>query len=167
MIKCKCCGEEKEEDDYNDSILSPLGYDIYCKDCRSKKTNNARLNRSLKALYIYNMKCGNCGMNNILLLSFHNSKGTESNEKITNMILKEGKMDNIELLCANCHILADIRDGTDKKLRIRKKIIELLTEEKLEQLDAELDPFIEAKIKKKEGIRTDDDWNALLRSTIP
>lgn len=75
-------------------------------------------NKLRKALEIYNNKCQECGVDNIIILQFHHIKGrgNEQTASVIGRIVKEnGVLSDIDLLCANCHILADIRDKTGVK----------------------------------------------------
>lgn len=75
-----------------------------------------KLRHKLEVFDIYNNKCNNCGETRKILLQFHHTKGKKNKETLTVLsrrIAKANKkVDDIELLCANCHILANIRDGT-------------------------------------------------------
>jgi len=73
-----------------------------------------------KTLEIYDFQCQNCGETNWSLLNFHHVNGRNDQNKNENMIqvskrvCKKGKqLKEYQLLCCNCHRLADLRDGTN------------------------------------------------------
>ena len=80
-------------------------------------SERAQLKALLNAYLTYGFGCQECGEDNPRLLSFHHIEGRENEYKdqIFRIIRARGKLSEVELLCANCHILADIRDGTNTK----------------------------------------------------
>jgi len=71
-----------------------------------------------KALDMFNFKCKACGHTVARHLQWHhiNGKNGGSLEQELEKMIKIGKPDpNLELLCSNCHIDADIRDGTHNR----------------------------------------------------
>lgn len=85
-------------------------YDKYNPD-------EARINRErirFRALLIYGSKCQECKNSDERLLQIHhkNGKGEEKSRETYRRIEKSGHQEDLELLCSNCHILANIRDGT-------------------------------------------------------
>lgn len=65
-------------------------------------------------------KCQNCGIDNYLLLEIHHKialmrRGNGGGGDMTSYLKQYKAGLELELLCANCHILADIQDGTTKR----------------------------------------------------
>ena len=89
---------------------------------RINETREARRLKYMKlSLDIYGNKCHDCGNEDIRVLEFHhtirnsNYKQPRVHQDIRN-IANSGVQDpTIQLLCANCHILADHRDGTNNR----------------------------------------------------
>ena len=68
-----------------------------------------------KALAIYNNQCQECGETHPLLLDFHHIKDAPENYRGKQLIFyiakRNEQIPSIQLLCANCHKLANIRDN--------------------------------------------------------
>jgi hypothetical protein len=86
-----------------------------------------------QALDIYGSKCKQCNNKDIIVLEFHHidGSGKEDNRKqLLKRIVDSGhKLDNIMLLCANCHIHQDLIDGTGRRGRVSSRIANALKEE--------------------------------------
>ncbi len=89
---------------------------------------NYRIRLWKQVLDIYNWECQNCKHDDIRTFEIHHVNGDRGN-KGTVTYLREirdaGKMlEHLELLCRNCHILADLRDGTCLRGRVLDRIFE-------------------------------------------
>ncbi len=108
----------KEEKKEKDKIFSKQ---YYLNDNNKIQHNNSIENlkkeRYFISLRVYGNKCQECGHNNIIHLEFHHKIGgmNEKHDALLKRISIYGKQNDIELLCANCHINADIRDKTNNK----------------------------------------------------
>lgn len=95
----------------------------YSKDPKRISDNSERsLKKKIyKALSIYGFKCQECGEEDIVLLQWHHRNGRENYKlddyrKIIIRVIKAGKkLDDVMLLCPNCHFYQDIIDGTSKR----------------------------------------------------
>ena len=87
-----------------------------------KTVSKYRYGRVIRALEIYDSKCRECDNDDIVVLEFHHKYGNKQKEpyrKLLNRILKANdKLDDIQCLCANCHIHANIKDNTHGGRRI-------------------------------------------------
>lgn len=104
---------------------------------REQKLARIRIAKNFyKATKIYGFKCQNCGNKDFRLFEFHHVNGQETkiNEdysSITRRIIKANKkLTDLQLLCANCHKLANLRDGTWSNNK-NKIIEELIREEQV------------------------------------
>ena len=78
-----------------------------------------------KGMMIYGWVCSECDEEWIFTLEFHVNRDVgshmgygraENSIEIARRVAKAGKiLDDVELLCGNCHKLADIRDRTGKR----------------------------------------------------
>lgn len=103
-----------------------------------KEINRARVidnteRKIMEALRMYDYTCSMCGENNLLLLQWHHRKGrhrkNENMDAACRMIARAGtRLDDIVLLCSNCHILADVQDKTGKRSTRMARIIVRLKE---------------------------------------
>jgi hypothetical protein len=97
-------------------------YDYLCKKWR-KHAKDWRHRKKTKSLIIYGKKYQVCGESDIRLLQWHHKNGKPKNERnahdVERRIVREEKiLDDVELLCANHHILANIRDKTSRYYHI-------------------------------------------------
>lgn len=83
------------------------------------KEKERRKRLRLEALTVYGGKCENCNIDDIYVLQFHHKNGNsphdgkrEKTRELYARIIRDGRLKDIQLLCANHHILANIRDGT-------------------------------------------------------
>lgn len=93
-----------------------------------------RARNHFEALKIYDFKCQDCRCNDIIILEFHHINGAplingrrEKADTMHNKIRKIGKkLDDVQLLCKNCHEYADIRDNRRgiQRLMILLQLIE-------------------------------------------
>ncbi len=82
--------------------------------CKLRRESDRK--RNLKAMSVYGNKCGACDNNNLILLQWHHRNGNVPRERtraVIRQVIEQGRLDRYELLCSNCHILADIRDDTN------------------------------------------------------
>ena len=91
-----------------------------CKVCTARKiVNDYNHDLSLiKATYkIYGNDCDHCGNNDLRVLEWHHRKGSRGCKiRIYRTIpAYQKRFDDIELLCSNCHIIADLKDGTSAR----------------------------------------------------
>lgn len=89
-----------------------------------KNQRKRRFSQYIKAVKIYGSKCQECSNEDIRLFQFHHKYGKSGKGKrehthaVISRIIRKGKQVDIELLCANCHILADLRDGTYIRVKL-------------------------------------------------
>lgn len=97
-----------------------------CLDCHGIWMDATRSTKILTAFTLYWWCCQNCWEPDWTVLSFHHRKWHDGQrEKLSaacRNIIKAWRIQKhlYQLLCANCHIRADLRDGTNvrgKKLR--------------------------------------------------
>lgn len=85
---------------------------------RQRKQREALNRRKMKAKNIYGNKCQSCSYSDTDVLQWHHRNGNqgERNEQVVGKICREGtRLDNIVLLCANCHIKQDLIDRTNSR----------------------------------------------------
>ena len=86
---------------------------IECYLCENSKITTHKLKNRLLKEKIFEHKCMNCGliiwMDNLIPLELHHVDGNSKNNKI----------ENLQLLCPNCHSLTDNYRG--KKIKIQQK----------------------------------------------
>jgi len=126
---CSNCKLTFPISDYQKSKRYTSGFHPECKICRNNRGRKHYKKIMTDALRIYNFKCQNCGNGDIVVLQFHHIKGQDKlytrGQTTFRYIIKKNRMvSEIELLCANCHVHADIRDGTSAKFEVRKEIQE-------------------------------------------
>ncbi len=87
------------------------------RDHNLKRMSEYQKNLRKHALHIYDWKCQECGIDCIIVLQWHHIDGNNefTRKTLTDIIKANKKLDNVQLLCANCHILADLRDGTSNR----------------------------------------------------
>lgn len=103
-----------------------------CIECHDTHRAEWKASRIFTAFMLYWGQCQNCWIWDWTLLNFHHRKGHwEERESLTQTcksIIKAWRVQRhlYQLLCANCHIKADLRDGTNvrgKRLQhIQKKM---------------------------------------------
>jgi hypothetical protein len=81
------------------------------------KENAQRYRKMLRlARNVYGSHCQSCGNDKQVVLQWHHRNGRENavgNDVLLRQIIKTGKpLDDVMLLCANCHIEYNILDGT-------------------------------------------------------
>ena len=103
---------------------------------REKIKSRDQKNRDLllkQALSVYDYKCELCNNDDIVVLEFHHRDGSGKQDNYKQMLKRiisnKNKLDNIMLLCANCHIHQDLIDGTGQRGKVSNRIINLLKEE--------------------------------------
>ena len=82
------------------------------------------------ALQVYGNRCQECGHTDIRVLEWHhtandpdkNSTAGRQYADISTVAQSGRKIKGFQLLCANCHILADHRDGTSVRGKMLKEI---------------------------------------------
>ncbi len=96
------------------------------------KRQRQRDNQTIySAFIIYGCECQSCKQKDIVVLQWHHRNGNrkthkESNIDVSKRVVKENKkVDDIMLLCANCHTHQDLADGTSKKASRLQEIAEL------------------------------------------
>lgn len=108
---CVYCG--------NPSEPGPRGSTRWCASCREKwegyrnpeSESEYRWNNRLAAIREYGGLCEKCGHDNPVVLMFHHTNGDGKEERanghgkdaLIRSILENGRRDDIQLLCANCH----------------------------------------------------------------
>lgn len=85
----------------------------------------------LEALKIYEGKCEVCGWDDVVILQWHHRGGdrkthNESNVDVSKRVVEAGRqLEDVMLLCSNCHIYQDLEDGTSNKSSRMMEIAEL------------------------------------------
>jgi hypothetical protein len=107
------------------------------KGYNSKRKSRAK--KFLKAYIIYGMNCDHCGEKDFRLFEFHHKNGNpgrkEDHTSLLGRIIRNKKpLSDIELLCSNCHILANIKNGT-KGNQNNKLIMKLIKNEVISNAD--------------------------------
>ncbi len=126
MPECTKCKTDKSIDEFYPRKDGRKGYHSRCKKCEKAKRNKCikdrkkRMGYKKQALDIYGNRCQSCGLTNLLCLQFHHRiPNIHPSDKVYNYITKNGRDKNIQLFCANHHILADIKDKTKELLDVR------------------------------------------------
>lgn len=95
----------------------------------SKKYRAVKLINTIIALKVYGFKCQVCDETDARILEWHHidkRKRTGTTYKEINEISKsKDRNPNIQLLCANHHILADLRDNTSNRGLLKQEIYDL------------------------------------------
>lgn len=102
----------------------------HCKACRSTQKKTKEVRQRAKVVEIYDNKCCMCGSNDIASFQFHHTNGVggaenrklhnRSRQVVKRILDKGSKLEDIKILCANCHIKADLLDGTNRIGSLRK-----------------------------------------------
>ena len=85
------------------------------------ESQNSRAKRHARALFIYGGRCRKCKTSKLKLLQFHHKKGgmKEHYYAVIRRVLNAGEvLDDVSLLCANCHIEQNYDDGTVGKRKM-------------------------------------------------
>ena len=101
----------------------------------SKYTERTAKNR-IKAIRHFGSKCKMCGFQaksemQLAIFDIHHIKANNGEERTRDVLknILEGKTENYVLLCANCHKIANILDGTAKgswTTSIRENVSDML-----------------------------------------
>jgi len=71
-------------------------------------------------MQFYGLECQICGYSDARCLQFHHINGdghsvSRRNEVVAKILKAREPLDDVMLLCANCHIIQDLKDGTSKR----------------------------------------------------
>ena len=84
-----------------------------------KHTRGKRIRLKLEAFTIYGGCCQNCGNDDLLVFEWHHRikevKRVNAAKIEALIVANNGKLENVMLLCANCHIRQNLIDGTSKQ----------------------------------------------------
>ena len=85
--------------------------------------------RILQAIDIYGERCQMCGNDNPVLFQFHHINGKRvprkdrQNMAVRAIITAGEQLPDIQMLCSNCHIIADLEDGTNTRGRLIRRAL--------------------------------------------
>jgi hypothetical protein len=105
----------------------------YKYDRRKYTKSIAKANRKYrtkllaKALVIYSSKCQDCNNEDYRVLQFHHVNGNKQKENKISVLRRIVNaniiIEDIRLLCANCHIIADLNDGTSQRGSVHIRLL--------------------------------------------
>lgn len=107
----------------------------------SKSKYRLKLKREVMEMYAKPLRCGRCGFDKIDALCLdhiHNNGATQRKEqgishrgfrgsgvRIYEYIRKNGKIDGLQVLCANCNTMKEIRRGRRKAIKDTELLAEV------------------------------------------
>jgi hypothetical protein len=101
-------------------------FELNNKDKLKLKRNIIYIEKVKKALNIYGNKCDSCTCRDLEILEWHHINPNMYKDKgiilLRKIINKNSKLDNILLLCANCHIHNNIKDHTSNQGILNLKV---------------------------------------------
>ena len=132
MKKCYICKEEKSKDLFDKNRTRKDNLSNYCKECNKKRQRKyyhenkermsefrkdskkrlrkRRLEKYLKYLKSFKIKCLDCGINDFRIIEWHHRNPLEKEENISRLIYSSWvkfliEVEKCDPLCRNCHAI--------------------------------------------------------------